>query len=842
MNQGFRHIPEVLFNHPTGVVNPGSALFPYNDGGDVFYTCQDGKWTDPKTWKTVSGRWGKFPTAKDDVYIKHTVLNNLSTAECNNLYISNTGTYAIDTTAFPAGSLIVNGNLKSFGNINLVAASLVTNFTLKGADNYMYGTLTMGNFNTFSYAREGDQDVMNLPYSNLYITGKGTKRLINDLIIGNNLSVVRGHIQLGWYKLTVTGTSQFTNQNQTLTTASLRKSHFGEILFIGGVDIRDGFQFNLTDSNSNVEFRGGLTGAFGANVSSGTGIWRFTTNNQTVAHPNVPVIYDCYFEIASGITVTATGNSRWQINNDIEGVDGTSVLDNRGVIGYAGTTMPMDIGVLECDNVANTFIYNGYNQSIQNVTYWNIYLIETTTGIYGTKTATGNLVVLGALSIQPVNTAPQGRVTLELGTYDLIVSGATTILGHGTFSKSGAGNLTFIGLLNVSQFNASFNLSGNPNVELRGGVTYYGAAGTQNTGTGVWSFTTNNQTITNQYTNFILGKVEIVGNITVSLITVGTYLQINDYLNGTVAGSTFLNRGSLYMNTTTLHMGTGVLDITSFANTIGYIMATNYTLPLTAYSSLFIGNSGIKSLGGNTTLTGSLGLGFSSGGSCTLECSTYDLVVSGTYTQNGLSTFSKNGAGSLLFVGQIGIEQNGGSFVLTGNPTVECRGNFTYLANTFTFNSGTGQWRFTTNNQVLRQRGTTAAITFNGPVLIEGIQLTIDRITSGMHTVIFNDTVDGTNSSSILDNREMVYYNSPTAPMVTGKLYCNQNTVNIFRYSLNGNQDITVPQDPVNPGYRNLVLETGGAKRLLGNVSVKGTYTLTAPATLDNNGFTLTNP
>jgi hypothetical protein len=57
-----------------------------------------------------------------------------------------------------------------------------------------------------------------------------------------------------------------------------------------------------------------------------------------------------------------------------------------------------------------------------------------------------------------------------------------------------------------------------------------------------------------------------------------------------------------------------------------------------------------------------------------------------------------------------------------------------------------------------------------------------------------------------------------------------------------GNQDIKTPEDPTNPGYQNLTLSGTGAKRLLGNVSVKGTYTLTAPATLDLNGFTLTNP
>ncbi len=76
--------------------------------------------------------------------------------------------------------------------------------------------------------------------------------------------------------------------------------------------------------------------------------------------------------------------------------------------------------------------------------------------------------------------------------------------------------------------------------------------------------------------------------------------------------------------------------------------------------------------------------------------------------------------------------------------------------------------------------------------------------------------------------------------MVTGKLYCNQ-AINTFIYDLASDQDMIVPSDPT-PGYKNLILNGSGAKKLLGNISVKGVYTLTSPATLNSNGFTLTNP
>lgn len=63
-------------------------------------------------------------------------------------------------------------------------------------------------------------------------------------------------------------------------------------------------------------------------------------------------------------------------------------------------------------------------------------------------------------------------------------------------------------------------------------------------------------------------------------------------------------------------------------------------------------------------------------------------------------------------------------------------------------------------------------------------------------------------------------------------------TLNSFFIYSSGTFTITDPT----PGYKNLTLATSGAKKLLGNVSVKGTYTLTGPATLNSNGFALTNP
>jgi hypothetical protein len=77
--------------------------------------------------------------------------------------------------------------------------------------------------------------------------------------------------------------------------------------------------------------------------------------------------------------------------------------------------------------------------------------------------------------------------------------------------------------------------------------------------------------------------------------------------------------------------------------------------------------------------------------------------------------------------------------------------------------------------------------------------------------------------------------------MATGILNTSTN-LNTFIYG-NANQDIKGgPTTGAKQVYRNLTLNGGGTKTLQGFVSVLNTYTLTSPATLANNGFTLTNP
>ena len=181
------------------------------------------------------------------------------------------------------------------------------------------------------------------------------------------------------------------------------------------------------------------------------------------------------------------------------------------------------------------------------------------------------------------------------------------------------------------------------------------------------------------------------------------------------------------------------------------------------------------------------------------------------------------------------------SFDLSGsNCDVEIRGggrfeDFSNGSGTVP-KTGTGTWNFTTNNQTINGQNNSFNFACN-VVIATGITVTVNGATG----LIFSNTLNGASSTATFNNTGKVTYTGSSAPMSTGKLYCNQTAGNTFIYGALGNQDITVPSDTT-PGYQNLTLSGSGAKRLLGNVSVKGTYTLTGPATLNSNGFALTNP
>ncbi len=145
-------------------------------------------------------------------------------------------------------------------------------------------------------------------------------------------------------------------------------------------------------------------------------------------------------------------------------------------------------------------------------------------------------------------------------------------------------------------------MPGNPDVELRGGMLIFGFNITP--GSGVFTFSTNSQNI--DCTEYLGGvwnaSIIIGGSITVTL-TGTTKFQVNNTINGTVAGSTFNNNGVLYLGNNSTPMTTGVFNYQgSSTSTLGYAFNGSTTLPYATYANLVIAGTGTKTLGANTVI------------------------------------------------------------------------------------------------------------------------------------------------------------------------------------------------------------------------------------------------
>jgi hypothetical protein len=299
-------------------------------------------------------------------------------------------------------------------------------------------------------------------------------------------------------------------------------------------------------------------------------------------------------------------------------------------------------------------------------------------------------------------------------------------------------------------------------------------------------------------------------------------------------------------------MTTGIFNPSlNIISLIIYNYNSVFTLPYSSYANLYVAGTG-KKLGSNTTIYGNL----NSGTNTEFDLSNYDIIVHGitnaAYSPTSYS-MKKTGVGNLLFIGELQLHGPGPtsySYDFSGgNPNVELRGGISMVNSVF-FKSGTGTFSFTTNNQgIFNNVGGSNVNTFDCNIFISSnIILTLYKSSgNGNVALTFNGTLNGGNASSSFiigtnNNGSMsLQYNNATQPMATGILDTSTNA-HTWIYG-NGNQDIKGgPTTLAKQVYRNLTLNGGGTKTLQGYVSVLNTYTLTSPATLANNGFTLTNP
>lgn len=832
------------------LTNNADSGFPKPIIGETFYSIKSGNWTDATVWQTASGRVGLLPTSNDDVYIRHSINTNFTantTTTINNLYVSVNGIIVM-TGGGGTVSLAILGNFQCQGLFN-GSGGQSHNIYLYGTnnriDNYLFSAST-----NIVYAGNTNQNILNLNYYNLSLDGFGTKYLTADtILLGNYQPIVfvasaAPILECGAFNFTVNGTS--------VIRGGFSKNNSGSLLFIGNIGVvnpSNTIGFNLS-GNPSVEFRGGLTLDNVLNSSqfyTGTGTWSFTTNNQTLQSrfSSTTMSFDCPIIIGSGVTLTvnsATTTNVIALNNTINGTDGTSklLMGGTGALNFATAAScgSMTTGTYDFTTNANTVQFNG-NYSATIPTLFTTFS-SLTIGGTGTKTLGVNTTVNASLNNNGI---------FELSTYNLIVNGQTNLNAATTLSKSGGGNVLFVGTILVGGNNPLLNFSGNPTVELRNGINSSSYTwNTFNTGTSQWTFSTNNQQIQCSYGGLLTFNcpVLISGAITLGISGIAFNfggIILNSTINGDNVNSKLLVGGSsaafpsiLGITNTSPIMSTGIFDFTSSVySVISYRISGNYTIPYSSFQGLDIAATGTKTLSVNTTILTTLSV---SNGA--LECSTYNLSITGATSVSNVGFIRKNSAtGNIIFIGNLNISTNtGGLDFSVGNPNIELRNGINMGGYSPSISTGTGIWTFSTNSQSISGYGNN---TFNCPITISGaINLTV---TFNLAQSIFNGTINGDNVNSklICGASNQLNYRSTTQPMATGILDTSTN-LNTWIYG-SGNQNIKGgPSLVAKQVYRNLTLNGGGTKTLQGYVSVLNTYTLTSPATLALNGFTLTNP
>ncbi len=741
--------------------------------------------------------------------------------------------------------LEVLGHLSCSGTPTIVsyAPKNVINTISPGSSSFIYGASVNQNVagGTYYYLGIGTGD-LGIPNVTATKTATGDITTLSDFRV-SGFPGGRATMNLGRFNLTVSGSS-------STTAGRLTKNQTGSLVFIGRYDAGNIDLANDFPGNPTIDFRTGI--AIAASnpspnaINSGVGTWRFLNSpNQYIGTWSsiFPSTIDAPIIIGSGVNLLLRGSgfnpatdSALYINSVVNGTDSSSKLALSGSLyfGSVASLNSMTTGTFDFTSSNATLGFGGnYTATIPSRfnTFRNLLVFGT-----GTKTLGTSSFVSGDLTINSGG-------TLDLGIFNIDVDGTTTVVGN--LNKTGAGNVLFRGTLalqNSASPKVNFSAS-NPNVELRGGISYGNGADPINSGTGTWTFTTNNQSITHVSS---LGPtvtfncpMVVSGAITLTNAAAqSSTVVINNSLNGTQASSRFVNSHVLSIANASFPqpMTTGIFDITSSANTLIYSFNGNYTIPYAAFSSLTIIGSGSKTLSANTAVSGNLSLSFG-----TLQLSTYDLIVSGTTTITntpglGVGTISKNGPGNILFMGQL-VSPSGGEINFSGNPNVEFRNGFTYLNTAFT-NTGTGSWNFTTNNQVLSNAaGNPGFYVISASILISGITLGISS-SNPAHTLTLTNTLNGSNPSStlLMGSNTILIYNNSSQPMATGVLNTSTN-LNTFIYGT-GSQDIK------GGTYRNLTL-LSGSKTLQGNVSVLGTFSTGSgigSASVNLNGFTLTNP
>jgi len=336
--------------------------------------------------------------------------------------------------------------------------------------------------------------------------------------------------------------------------------------------------------------------------------------------------------------------------------------------------------------------------------------------------------------------------------------------------------------------------------------------------------------------NILIPKGRIITvnqNITVlNFFNKGTVITDETARSITVNGD-FISTGATNLSTSNAAHNLILNGVNNFIQSSLFVSGTGSTVTYSRNGDQNVLNLGYRNLalqrvGKNQITNLSIANALNLSSSAVFNSFGFDLTFGGasTSTWDASSFFNKTG-GNVIVNGLLDISY---CICRVTNTTFEFRNGLTIDAQRATWTGCV--FNFTTNNQNFF----CGAISFS-----EGNILEADINITGV-TVTFNSTsniipvitgvINGTNGSSIMDNRQSINYQNAAEPMATGQLQCN-NAANTFMYTRDGAQNVK------GITYRILIFGGSGSKTLLGNITCT-TFELTGTATINYNGFTIT--
>ncbi|WP_146203185.1 hypothetical protein [Mucilaginibacter oryzae] len=414
--------------------------------------------------------------------------------------------------------------------------------------------------------------------------------------------------------------------------------------------------------------------------------------------------------------------------------------------------------------------------------------------------------------------------SLEIGDHNVEFNACSFGNSSGTvtaaLSRKGTGTTVIKGLCSGISY---IDVGNNP-LEFRGGITA-GVAAVINASE--IRFTTNNQTFKGILSTTATTPIIIGSGVTLTLdgTNTNTWLTLLSTINGTDSTSILNCNPTSYLilkGAPTDPMVTGVWQA---AGSVYYSFGSgSFTIKKPTYVELNIYDSAQCTYTAGTDITAASVNFWKSN----LELSSYNLVVNGAAALSGFQ-LSRNGSGNTVIKGL--LTYSAAAAILLGNNTLELQNGLTTpgVQDTYTWNLG--NLLISTRDQTWNMTSVWTNLTvINGNVRVaSGVKLT------NLANLTLNGALVAEDATATLENQKLIEYDYAQEPMSGGGLICNT-VANTFIYGKSGAQDIKAGN------YRTLTLKGSGIKKLLGNVNVQTSYTLSSPATLDNNGFTLTHP